>query len=143
MDDPSTLDREAAMTWPLGDALDRALAVSLRAPALPADFRADLRRAIEGAADQALRERRAELEVERLRALGDLQAGYVRVRRDTLVMVLAAAFTAGAAATVGLPWMAQALGVQASTLAPLLAVLAGLGAGGVVWAERFGLPRWR
>ncbi len=143
MHDPKPMDREAAPDWPVDDALDRALAASLRAPDLPTGFRAGLQLAIERAADQALRERRAQIDAERMRGLADLQAGYLRVRRDVLAMVVAAAFAAGAVATVVLPPLAQALDMQASTLAPLLAVLVGLGTGAAVWVERLGLPRWR
>ena len=142
MHDPFALHREEPQAWPVGDALDRALTAALRPPGLPADFRAGLYRALERAAGQALQERRAELELEHRRTLDALQAGYVAVRRDTLVMVLAVAFTAGAAATVALPWIAQVLDVQASTLAPLLAGVIGLAAGAAAWAKHLGLPRW-
>ena len=141
--DPLSSDHDPADTWPTGDALDRALAASLRAPPLPAGFHATLRRAIAREADAELRARRAALEADHARRMAGLRSGYVQLRRHTLAVALAAAFTAGAAASVGLPWLAATIGTDASTLAPLMAALIGIGVGAAVWVERFGLPRWR
>ena len=124
------------------DALDQALAAALSAPALPAGFdtRLHAARAAEAAGDVARQRRR--LEEEHARELAALRSGYVRVRRDTLAMVLGVAFTAGALVAWAVPWLRQTLGVDLSTMLPLLAVAVGMTAGATAWVERFGWPRW-
>jgi len=124
------------------DALDQALAAVLRGPVLPDGFDARLHvaRATEAAADLARQRREAEAEY--AHELAALRSGYVRLRRDTLAVVLAVAFTAGAVVTRVVPWLREAHGVDVSTLLPLLAVAIGMLAGATVWVERFGWPRW-
>lgn len=129
---------------PLGpeDRLDRALAGALTAPPLPAGFHARLRAAwARQAADDLARRRRA-LEDEHARRLAALERGYVRMKRDTLALVLAVAFAAGVAAAWAVPWLRETRGIDLSTLLPLLAVAIGMAAGAGVWVDRFGLP-WR
>lgn len=129
----------------LNQALDHHLAQALGAPASPAGLHAAWRRAMaEAAAPEGARVRQRErLEAEHAHQLADLRSGYVRLRRDTLVMVLAIAFTAGAVAAWLVPWLRETQGVDVSVLLPLLAVAIGMAAGASVWVERFGLPRWR
>jgi hypothetical protein len=136
-------DQNQTGAWPQGDALDSALSAVLRAPPLPAGFHAALRGAIAREAEQDLLALRSALETERAQHLAELRAGYVRLQRNTLSIALAVAFTAGAAATVVLPWLASAIGTDVSTLAPLLVAVIGLGVGAAVFLERFGLLRWR
>ena len=92
--DPRIPDRDPTEAWPQGDALDRALSASLRAPALPAGFHAALSRAIEIETERDLLARRRALEVDHARRLAELRAGYVSVRSNTLAIALAVAFTA-------------------------------------------------
>ncbi len=123
-------------------ALDAALAAALAPPALPAGFQARLQAAWTALAAEDLARQRRALEAEHARELEALRRGYVRLRRDTLAMVLGAAFTAGVVAAWAVPWLREALGIDLTTLAPLLAVTLGMAAGAGVWVERFGLP-WR
>lgn len=128
----------------LDRALDRSLARALPQPALPAGFQARLHASLvsEATLDLAQQRRRLEQEQqEHARHLQALQSGYVRMKRDTLAMVLAVAFSAGAVAHWALPWLHETLGVDLSELVPLLAVAIGMAAGASVWVERFGLPR--
>lgn len=139
--DPRNPDRDPTDAWPQGDALDRSLQAGLRPPVLPPGFRAALRRAIELEAEHDLLARRRAAEADHAQRLAELRAGYISVRRNTLAIVLAVAFTAGAGATVALPLLALAIGTDVATLAPLLAVTIGLGIGVPVLLERFGLAR--
>jgi len=125
----------------LNRALDQALARSLPPPALPAGFHVRLQAALADEAAHDLARQRRELEAEHARQLALLQRGYVRMKRDTLAMVLAVAFSAGAVVHWALPWLRETLGVDPSTVVPLMAVVIGLVAGASVWVERFGLPR--
>jgi len=126
-----------------GDALDRALCVALHAPALPAGFDARLHAAFAAEAAGDLARLRSRLEEEHTRELAALRSGYVRLRRDTLAMVLAVAFTAGVVVTWALPWLHEQQGIDLSLLYPPLAVAIGMAAGAIVWVQRFGWPRWR
>ena len=140
---PLPPDQYETDSWPQGDILDRALSTSLRAPDLPAGFRAALRGAIERDAKQDLLAQRRALEADRVRHLAELRAGYVRLQRNTLAMVLAAAFVAGAGATVVLPWFASTIGADVMLVVPLLGAMIGLGIYASVLVGRVGLPRWR
>lgn len=127
-------------------ALDRALAAALPPPGLPAGFHARLIAAMQVPAGEALARQRRQLEAQHQHELAALHSGFVRLRRDTLAMVLAAAFTAGALAHWALPWLHSHWGVDLSALLPALAGLIGLATGAAVWVERFGWPRlplWR
>ncbi|HEX5686971.1 MAG TPA: hypothetical protein VFY73_23410 [Ideonella sp.] len=124
----------------LDRALDQALAHSLPAPELPAGFHARLQAALADEAAHDLARQRRELEAEHARQLALLQRGYVRVKRDTLAMVLAVAFSAGAVVHWALPWLHETAGIDLSELVPLIAVVIGLVAGASVWVERFGVP---
>lgn len=127
-------------------ALDRALAAALPPPGLPAGFHARLIAAIQAPADEALAGQRRQLEAEHRREMAALRSGFVRLRRETLAMVLAVAFTAGAVAHWAVPWLQARWGLDLSSLLPALAGLIGLATGAAVWVERFGWPRlplWR
>jgi hypothetical protein len=124
----------------LNRALDQVLARSLPAPTLPAGFHARLQAALADEAAHDLARQRRELEAEHARQLALLQRGYVRMKRDTLAMVLAVAFSAGAVVHWALPWLRETAGIDLSELVPLIAVVIGLVAGASAWVERFGLP---
>lgn len=122
--------------------LDAALGRALVTPSLPEGFQDRLHAAWRALAAEDLARQRRALEAEHARQLEALQRGYVRLKRDTLALVLAVAFTAGVVVAWGLPWLREVHGVDLSGLAPLLAVGIGMAAGAVAWVERFGLP-WR
>ncbi|MEW6707956.1 MAG: hypothetical protein AB1430_24180 [Pseudomonadota bacterium] len=124
------------------EALDRALSQVLRPPGLPPRFEQRLHASWVRCAADDLAQQRSRLEAEHARQLQALKQGHVRLRRDTLALVLAAAFTAGVAAAWAVPWLREAHGLDLSRLLPLLAVTIGLSSGAGVWVNRFGLP-WR
>ncbi|HEX4649345.1 MAG TPA: hypothetical protein VH111_10990 [Steroidobacteraceae bacterium] len=111
-------------------ALDAALAHALRAPALPADFRTRLN-ALLGVTEIETREMAAtRLEREYLAGLAELEAGYVRLRRRTVGLLLGGGIAAGAALPAILPWLQGLLGSYAPVALALLASAGGLG---VAW----------
>jgi hypothetical protein len=114
-------------------ALDQALARSLAPPPLPEGFRWKLMAAMQQQTLADIAQRRAALEAEHRRLQQDLQQGYVRVRRDTLVLGVAVAFAAGAVATVALPWLQARTGLDAATLMPTLALAVGAATTLGVW----------
>lgn len=122
--------------------LDKALASALTAPALPPGFHARLRDAVVAEMAGELARQRRLLEEEHRRELAALRTGYVRLRRETLAVVLATAFTGGVLVTWAAPWLRVVLGVDLSLLLPLVAVSLGMAVGAGVWVERFGLPGW-
>jgi len=125
------------------DGLDRRLAALLAPPALPAGFRQDLWRAIAAASAQDLEQRRRALELERARQLSLLERDYVRMRRDTLAMVLAAALTAGAGLDVALPWLAGQLNTSVATLTPWALLALALSAAAWIWRGPLLTLAWR
>lgn len=122
------------------DRLDQALAAALPPPPLPAGFHARLHAALRAEVAADLAAQRRQLQDEHRRALARLQSGYVRLRRETLALVLAVAFTAGAAVAWAAPWLRAALGVDLSLLLPLAALAIGALAGAGVWVQRLGWP---
>lgn len=111
----------------LEGALDAALAHALRAPALPADFRARLN-ALLGATKIETREMAAtRLEREYLAGLAELEAGFVRLRRRTVGLMVGGGVAAGAALPLLLPWLQARFGSYASLALALLASAGGLG----------------
>jgi len=96
--------------------LDRALAAALRKPELPAGFHASLMAQIALECATEREAQRAALAREHERQLRDLRRGYLNMRQDTLLTVVAGAFTCGAAAAVGLPALAQWTGVDMLSL---------------------------
>jgi hypothetical protein len=123
-----------------GDPLDRALTTCLVAPALPAEFRARVMASVLAEQLQELTERRHQLEAEHAQELARLKRGHVLLKRDTLALVTASAFAAGACAQIAIPWLQLHLEFDSAMTAPLLALLIGMAAGASVWAERFGKP---
>lgn len=136
MTKPEDLDDE------LFRGLDAALGRALPPPPLPQGFQDRLHAAWRALAAEDLARQRRALEAEHERQLQALQQGYVRLKRDTLALVLAVAFTAGAVVAWALPWLRETHGIDLSSLAPLLAVGIGMVAGAVAWMDRFGVP-WR
>jgi hypothetical protein len=122
--------------------LDQALAGALVPPALPAGFHARLRDEVVAEMAGELARQRRVLEAQHQRELAALRKGYVRLRRETLAVVLAVAFTGGVLVTWAAPWLRAVLGVDLSLLMPLVAVSLGMAVGAGVWVERFGLPGW-
>ncbi|MHB8815607.1 MAG: hypothetical protein ACYDAE_20410 [Steroidobacteraceae bacterium] len=105
--------------------LDRALSRTLQPPRLSRDFRRCLHAALSRAGEADLSELRARLESERQAHLAALEAHYVRLRRGTLGAMIGAAFAAGTAATLALPWLQRHLAAEA----PLVLTSAGAAAG--------------
>jgi hypothetical protein len=122
------------------DSLDRALAACIVAPALPDAFRSNIVAAVLTGQLQSFAVRRQQLEVEHAQELLRLRKGHILLKRDTLVLVAACAFAAGACAQVALPWLHTHFDLDIAVFAPLLALLIGLAAGASVWADRFGKP---
>jgi len=122
--------------------LDQALARMLPPPALPAGFHTRLRNAVVADMAGELARQRQLLEAQHQRELAALRKGYVRLRRETMAVVVAVAFTAGVLVTWAAPWLRAVLGVDLSLLLPLVAVGIGMAVGAGVWVERFGLPGW-
>jgi len=118
--------------------LDIALAQALRAPPLPGDFRtrldAALRRA--NAADHDLGAVRSALAHEQRAQLAKLDADYVRLKRRLLGTLIGAAFAAGAASALAMPWLRTNLGPHA-----LLLLIVGGTALGVALAASLWLGR--
>jgi hypothetical protein len=133
---PST-DRARIPEDPAGDLLDMALARALAAPPVPRSFRERLAgsmlREAARIADEEIAARLRELELQRVKELDQLRVGQVRIYRGTLAIIVAAAFTAGAAVSLVLPQLHGFFGVTLVSAAPLLGLLAGLLAAGVVW----------
>ncbi|TMH72905.1 MAG: hypothetical protein E6H52_17685 [Betaproteobacteria bacterium] len=125
------------------DRLDRRLADLLPAPSTPEGFRQNLWRAIATQSATDLAQRRRALELERARQLNQLEQDYVRMRRDTLAMVLAAALTAGATLSLALPWLAAKLNTDIATLAPLGLLMLALAGVAWIWREPLTNFAWR
>jgi hypothetical protein len=107
MNEPESAEPES----PEMRALDGALAATLRRPALPPGFEQRLAAALRAEPrDEWSRTVRETLERERLERLAELDAGYVRLRRRTLGTLIGAAFAAGTALTLAMPWLQHALG---------------------------------
>lgn len=122
--------------------LDAALGRALSPPPLPEGFHDRLQAAWRALAAEDLARQRRALEAEHARQLEALDRGYLRIKRDTLALVLAVAFTAGAVAAWALPWLRDVHGVDLSSLAPLVAVGIGMAAGALAWIDRLGWPSW-
>jgi hypothetical protein len=94
-------------------ALDAALSAALVPPALPADFDRRLAAALQAAPrDEWSRAARATLEQERRERLAEFESDYVRLRRRTFGTLIGAAFAAGAALTLAMPWLQRAWGTN-------------------------------
>ncbi len=108
-------------------ALDEALGRALRAPQVPHSFRARLSAAVTRTAGIHWAALREQMENERREQLRRLQREYVRVRRRTIVTLLAAAFAAGAAAMLAMPWLRAHLGSYAPMAVAWSGAALGLG----------------
>jgi hypothetical protein len=120
------------------DNLDRALATCIVAPNLPAGFRSHVMAVVLAEQLQDFAVRRRQLEAEHAQELARLRKVHVLLKRDTLAMVTACAFAAGACAQMALPWLHSRFDFDSAMTAPLLALLIGLATGASVWADRFG-----
>lgn len=117
--------------------LDSALGKVLTPPALPDGFRQQLMAAMlqDAAADLAARQ--AALEAEHARLLAGLKADHVRLRRDTLAIVVGSVFAAGAASMLLAPWLVEAWTLDSTWVGPVLASVLGLGLAGWAGLRRF------
>ncbi len=94
-------------------ALDAALVAALEPPVPPPGFEQRLAAALR--AEPGTELRRAEREAaerEHAARLAELDAGYVRLRRQTLGTLIGAAFATGAALTLAMPLLQRALGAN-------------------------------
>ena len=126
----------------LGQALDRALARTLAAPPLPADFRHRLDAAIARSAvsDPALL--RSAIEREHEQQLADLRSGYVRLRQRTLGTLIGGAFAAGLLITLALPYLTAHFGPDSVFVLPGIGVAVGLALSLQAWWQRSDLARF-
>jgi hypothetical protein len=125
----------------LEQALDRALARSLRPPRLRADFRRGLEAAIARSShsDHALL--RAQLEREHRQRISDLHSGYVRLSQRTLVTLVVAAFASGIAVVLAMPWLTETFGRNAMLVLSGIGAAVALGFGVMSWWPRSALAR--
>jgi hypothetical protein len=120
-------------------ALDAALAQALSPPVLPPAFRTRLDARVGDAAIEDRAAATARLEREYLAGLAELDAGYVRLRRRTVGLLLCGGLLAGAALPLILPWLQSRFGSYAP---PALALLSAAAALGIAWClpTRLTLP---
>lgn len=111
----------------LDRALDGALGRALGAPEVPQTFRARLNAALSRTTETDLPSLRERMERERQQQLEELQAHYVRVRRGTVGTLIGAAFAAGAATAIAMPWLRATLGAYTPIAITWGAVALGLG----------------
>ena len=125
---------------PDGALLHSALQKALIPPVLPDGFRAHVLANVLNDRLQEVELRRKALEREHAQALQQLRRGHVLLQRDTLALIAACAFAAGACANLAVPWLRDALGLDSAVTMPAIALMIGLIAGASVWVERFGKP---
>lgn len=125
----------------LDRALDERLSRALDGPKIPDTFRTRLNAALSRATETDLLSLRERLERERRQQAEELEAHYVHVRRSTLGTLIGAAFAAGAAAAIAMPWLRAHLGDFAPVAITWGAVALGLV---IVFLEplRTHLRRW-
>ncbi len=133
-------------TQPTGDppfeqALDQALSRCLIPPALPQDFRAQLRAAIARSPSIDHARLRAALEMEHAQQLAELQSGYVRLRQRTLGGLIGGAFASGLLITFALPWITAHFGPNAVFALPAIGAAVGLALSARAWWPRSVLSR--
>ena len=114
-------------------ALDVALARALTPPRVPVQFRTKLQAALVRAAGSNISDMRSRLEREQREQLAALEQNYVRLRRRTLGTMIGAAFAAGAAVAVALPWVTATLGPVAPLLIASTGAAIGIGVGLTSW----------
>jgi hypothetical protein len=122
----------------LARALDAALARALPPPELPADFRAGLVAAVARESDhEALgAQTRLRLQREERAQLIEFEAGFVRLRRRTLGTLIGAAFAAGAAVAIAMPWARANFGPNAMLVLASIGTAVGLAIGLSSWLSR-------
>ncbi len=125
----------------LARSLDLALAKSLRAPALPTGFREQLRAAVVRVAPDERAQLRAALEREHAAQLAELKKGYVRLRQQTLGLLIGAGFAAGLLVTLALPWLKAHFGDNGVFALPVVGVAIGLALSLSAWWQRSSLAR--
>lgn len=118
---------------PLARALDQALGRSCEPPRPPKEFRRRLEAALARTGEADLAELRARLESEQRARLAHLESRYVRLTQRTLGTLIGAAFAAGAAATLALPWMERHLGADAPRVLTAAGGTAGLAIALLSW----------
>ena len=126
---------------PLDGALDRSLEKTLAAPELPADFRTQLRAAIARHPLEDRAQLRAALEREHAEQLAELKRGYVRLRQQTLGLLIGSGFAAGLLVTLALPWLKAHFGDNGVFALPAIGVIIGLGLSLNAWWQRSSLAR--
>lgn len=110
--------------------LDAAVSKALEAPPLPAGFRSRLNAAMARSREPAgLQTLSTRLEREHRQVLAELDAGYVRLRRRTLMALIGGAFAAGGVAAALLPWLTEMFGPAALFVLAVLGALAGVAIG--------------
>jgi hypothetical protein len=119
-------------------ALDKSLQHAYSPPVVPQRFRAALMEKVLREQMALVESRKDELEHEYAQAIAQLRRSHVRMKRDTLALIIGVAFAAGACADVALPWIQSLLGADGAAAMPLLALLIGVVSGASVWWDRFG-----
>jgi VIT1/CCC1 family predicted Fe2+/Mn2+ transporter len=120
----------------LQQALDQALARVLAAPPVPKALRTRVQAAVLRAGEDALAQARARLEREARAQLAELEQGYLRVRRRTLGTLIGAAFAAGAAVALLMPYLKAQFGANAPLVLAAGGALVGLSIAAGSWLRR-------
>jgi hypothetical protein len=124
------------------DALDRALARALKAPAVPAGFRTRLRAALTRVSEVDLAARRSMLEREQRELQQLLHGDSVRLRWWTLGSLVGGAFVAGISIAIGMPWIRATFGARSDLVMLVGWVSLSLLMGAATWVRRNGMPQW-
>lgn len=111
----------------LAGALDQALVKTLRGPDLPPGFRERLMGRINAAAGLDQAALHAEIEREYRQRMALMRSEFVRVRWRTLAVLLAAAFVAGGAVTVAMPFLVETFGTYGAYVGPGALALVAVG----------------
>lgn len=114
-------------------ALDHALGRTFRPPHIPRDFRRRVEAARSRTEETDLSELRLRLESERRSDLATLEAHYVRLRRRTLGVMIAAAFATGALVALAMPWLQNHVGSAAPLIPTSVGAAAGLAIAYMSW----------
>jgi hypothetical protein len=122
-------------------ALDQALARTLIAPSLPANFRKQLQAAIARGPSVDHARLRAALEKEHAQQLAELESGYVRLRQRTLGTLIGSAFATGLVVMLALPWIKVHFGPNAVFAVPAIGAAVGLALSARSWWQRTGISR--
>jgi Flp pilus assembly protein TadB len=117
----------------LEQALDRALAASLVPPRPSPQLRVRLQAAMAQETDARIAQAHRLFEKEHRERQAALHAQYVKLRRQTLGVVVGGAFAAGAAATAVLPWLTAQLGRSSPVAVVCTGMLVGLAIGVAFW----------